>query len=293
MLQITPAAHTPNPAPSPLEKIMHPKQQPTGQPDKVEAAQGSEPQTEAPALEKPDPLSPKFAILAQREKQLRSREAQLKATEAALKAKEAEYEQSYIPKNRLKEAAMEALKKGELSYDEFTQMMLSSPQAEVDPVIREQQAKIADLQKRIEELDGNFKNTQTEQYKQAVRQLRQDAETVLNANPEFEMINGLKQYDKVVELIEETFKEENRLLSIEEAAKEIEDYLFEEAQKVASINKVKAKFTPQTPVEEKPASQQQTTQQKPGMQTLTNAVTTSKPLSARERAILAFQGKLN
>lgn len=262
------------------------------QPDTNAGLQGSAPQTEAPALEKVDPLSPKFAILAKREKLLRSREEQIKAKEDAFKAKEAEYSSAYIPKSRLKSEALAVLSEAGISYDEITQQLLSQPGAQIDPALQDLQAKNAALEKRLEEISGRMDEGQTNAYKAAVNQLRADVKTSLAGNAEYELVTGLGQEERVVQLIEQTFKDEQRMMTIEEAAKEIEDYLLEEADKVVSIGKVKARFTPQAPAEANPAQKQQSHMQQQPMRTLTNSVGASKPLSPRDRAILAMQGKL-
>lgn len=287
MIQITPKGETPQASPaSPLLNVVR-------QPDKVEGVQGSEPPKEAPAQVDADPISPKLAILAKREKQLRSLQADLKAKEEALKAKEAEYQSGYIPKSRLKEAAMEAYRSGELSYDELTQTLLSQPDHQVDPVVRELKAQNEKLLARLDAIENGAKEKQTQEYQQAVAQLGFDVKSYVAENAsDFEAIHSSKMESKVVDLITKTFEEENRIMSIPEACKEIEDYLVEDFVRVSSIGKVKAKLTPQEPVEDKPETKQPNQQQQPVMRTLTNGVTTSPPLSARERAILAFQGKL-
>jgi hypothetical protein len=98
-----------------------------------------------------------------------------------------------------------------------------------------------------------------------------------------------------VDLIEKTFKEDGILLSVEEAAKEVEDELVSQLSKYAQkIKKLQQKFAPQSkaapqqPVNNKTAGQQQ----QPG-KTLTNSMGASRPLSTRERAILAFENKLS
>lgn len=288
MIQITPKGAPTTTGESPLNPIV----QSVGQPDTNVGKQEANPAPEAPALEKPDPLSPKFALLAKREKLIRSREAEIKAKEDALKAKQSEYETGYIPKSGLKDAALAALKSGELSYDEFTQFMLSQPAAEVDPVIRQIQAENAELKKRLEELDGSFKSKQTTEFNQAVTQLGNDIRAFVKGNPDYEAIDALGMSDKVKDLIVANFEETGTIMPMEDAAKEIEAYLLEEAEKVLTIGKVKAKFTPPTPATEaKPDAKPLTSQQQP-MKTLTNAVTTSKPMSPRERAIARLEGRL-
>lgn len=291
MLQITPK-ETPTSNDSVSRAVKTISQPQIRQEDMVKGEQGSEPPKEATASAETDPLSPKLAILAKREKLLRSREAEIKAKEDALKAKEAEYQSSYIPKTRLKDAAYEAFRAGELSYDELTQQMLQQPQAEVDPVIRELKATQEKLLAKIDALENGNKEQQSKEYQQALTQLGHDVKTTLSGNQDYELINSLGMHAKVVDLIRDTFEQEERIMSIEDAAKEIEEYLLEEAMKVTSVGKVKAKLTPQEPVEDKPETKQQPNQQQPAMRTLTNQVSASKPMTARERAILAFQGKL-
>lgn len=261
------------------------------QPHLNEAPQGSEAPKEAPTDVKPDPLSPKFAHLARQEKKLRSLAEQLKTREEALNAKETEYQTGYIPKGKLKEAAMEALQKGEISYEEFTNAMLAQPPSQVDPVIQELKAQNEQLKARLDKFEGETQESKTKEYQQAVAQIRHDVKQLTAENPEYELINAMGQHDEVVALIEETFKEDGTIMSITDAAKEIEKYLEAESEKILSLNKIKSKFNPApTDTVEKQAIK---TAQHTQPRTLTNAVQGSKPLSPRERAILALQGKLN
>jgi hypothetical protein len=66
----------------------------------------------------------------------------------------------------------------------------------------------------------------------------------------------------------------------------VEDYLVEEALKVAKISKISKKLQPAAQPAAEPIKQ-------PAAKTLTNAMGTNRPLSAKERAVLAFEGKLN
>ncbi|MDE2106538.1 MAG: hypothetical protein KGL39_55500, partial [Patescibacteria group bacterium] len=105
-------------------------------------------------------------------------------------------------------------------------------------------------------------------------------------------IRATNSVKDVVDLIEQTFKEEGRVMDVEEAANEVENYLLEEIEKLTRIEKLKKRM------EAKPAatpkSDEQTPQKKQPqtMKTLTNAASSSRQLSAKERAILAFKGEL-
>ena len=139
------------------------------------------------------------------------------------------------------------------------------------------------------EIQTKSENQQTDAYKQAITQIRSDTKKLVTASEEFEAIANTNSVDDVVELIERTFKQDGTLLTVEEAAKQVEDYLVEEAFKLTKLKKIQQRLaTAQKPAEPKlePTKQPQT------MKTLTNAVSSPGKLSVRERAIAAFKGEL-
>jgi hypothetical protein len=84
-------------------------------------------------------------------------------------------------------------------------------------------------------------------------------------------------------------------LDIEDAARQVEEHLVEEAYKLAQLSKVQSRFKPAAPDSAKAPTQQQQ-----GLKTLTNSVTQDQPTNTRltdkqrrERAVAAFMGKLN
>ncbi len=80
---------------------------------------------------------------------------------------------------------------------------------------------------------------------------------------------------------------------MEEAAKEIETYLLDEAMKLAGLNKVKQRLKPAAPqaATEKPPGEP-ASKQSQAKPTLTNAMSATRPLTPKERAMLAFRGEL-
>lgn len=283
-----------------------------GQPLNTEApleAQAEKPaEEEAPkeATEtKEEPLSQQYAILARKEKALqakvRAHEAAVKAREDALRLREEavkskESGSDFIPKDKLMKDPFGMMQELGISYDQLTEMALNQPQVDsatkayLDKLERETQA-------IREELKSNKQSQEEQQkkaYDQAVNQIRKEAQQLVKDNPDFETIKETGSVDDVVDLIEQTYKKSGELLSVEDAAKEVEEYLIEEALKISRIKKIQQRMAPAT----KPATQQQpepkaAPQNPPQMKTLTNAVGTAKRLTARERALLAAQGKLN
>jgi hypothetical protein len=261
-----------------------------------------------PAVEetKEDPaLSRQFAQIARQEKALRAQMQALKAKEAEIKAKEASLQQQpqidtskYISRDMLKQDALSALAEAGVSYEELTQQILN--QTPTDPRmqahIQKLEAKLAALESANEQSKQSQVEQQTQQYQAAVKQIEADVKKLVFTDPAFEAIKASGATKDVVELITETYNQDGILLSVEEAAQQVEDYLVEQYTKFTSLNKIKQRLeksqattTQQAPSAKTPDVSQKQPQQ---MKTLTNTTSASRPLSARERAMLAFKGEL-
>lgn len=237
-------------------------------------------------------LSPKYAQLARREAAVRAKELEIKAAEEKLKAKDEEYRTKYIPKDevgkRLTSNFQEASSEFGLSYDQLTQSLLNQPSAETQAY--------EDLKRQIEQMKSAQEQekqqaTEREQanYNRAIESIRQQAMELVETDPEFETIKSLEQAEQIVEHIVETNKTTGKVLTVAEAAKVIEERLIEEAIRVAKLQKVQARLAPKP---EEPAKVDPKSQSLASAKTLTNSVGVNRPLTAKERALLAFKGEL-
>jgi hypothetical protein len=264
---------------------------------------------EAKTTAKPNPLSTQMAQLARKERALvakmqaekaavQAREEALAQREAAIKAKETEYSTQYIQKDRLKQDPMSVLSELEMSYDDITRAVLN-PQAQQDPRILAEIDKLkAQIQEQRQEQENNRKAYEEQQqraYQQAVAEIRTEATKLVATDPNFEAIRETKSVNDVVELIEKTYHKDGVLLSVEEAAQAVEDYLVEEAEKLTRISKIKSKLlaAEKAAAEKQQSAQVQDKQPQPQvtMKTLTNSVNASRKISSREKAIAAFKGE--
>lgn len=270
-----------------------------GQSDTAEVTDSQVPTKEDAALSK------HYAVLARKEKNFRAKvvaqEQQWKSREAAISARETELESKsaqdlseYIHKDKLKQNAYGVLSEVGVSYDDISQQALAaqSPDAQYLRQMREEsQAEIRSLREELGKTKQTFEQQQTQAYQQALTEIRNEATKLVNKDPQFETIKATRSVKDVVELIERTFKEEGTLLSVEEAAEAVENHLVEEAMKLSNITKIKERLRKNS---EQP--RQTPTQPQSGntnnMKTLTNAVSSTRPLSGRERALLAFKGEL-
>lgn len=284
--------------------------------DNVEAPAAEE-TAEAAATEvkleeksKEDPaLSRQFAQLARQERALRAKaqkqilefkakEDALKAREEALTAENQKYKTGYVSVERFKNDPVGVMAETGLSYDEITQQLIN--QAPKDPrmeaTISRLEAKIKQLEDSNENNQKTYQQQQQDSYKAAVNQIRLDTKNLVNSDlVAYEAISKTNSINDVVELIEQTYQKDGILLSVEEAAQEVENYLVEEGVNMTSkIEKIKKRMQANAQPPAKPSIQkpQPTQSQQPTMKTLTNAAASTRQLSAKERAILAFKGEL-
>jgi hypothetical protein len=261
-------------------------------------------QPQAPKAETPkDPtFSKQFAQLARQERALRAKvqqqEQAIRAREEAIKAKEAELfskdqqYQGYISKDQIKQNALQVLLESGVDPNELLQQVIGQPAVDprIEVQLRQMQAKIQEFEKKEEAQRKTQLETQEQQYKTAVQQIQADVKSLVNQDPSFEMIKTTNSVRDVVDLIERHYKETGEILSNEEADQQVEEYLVEQAIRLAKANKIQSRLKPVATA--KPQVQHQApNKQSPPMKTLTNAVSSTRQLSARERAILAFKGE--
>lgn len=281
--------------------------EPPASSDSVEASQEAT-TTESKVDQSSAPLSAQYAQLARKEKQIRAMNQQIKAQEAAIKAreealaaKEAGMGSQYVPKERLTKETLAVLAEQGISYDQLTQQALEqtgAPDAQSAALIAKLEAKVAALEANQQKTTKSLEDNQKNSYDQAVNHLRSQTKQLVSADPNFETIKASGAIEDVVDLIKQTFEDgmgdeypKGTLLSVEEAAQMVEDHLVEEAIKIARLSKIQQRLKPATPA----AGAQQSTsaqQKQPPKPTLTNAVASSRPMTARERAIAAAEGRL-
>ena len=262
-----------------------------------------EPKEEVKAVEEEPQLSTQYAAMARKEKALRAKMQEFQRERDAFnRQKEATKaptgpsfdESKYIARDRLKTDTLAVLAEEGVSYDELTQAILNQGQYQQDPqtkaAIAKLEAKIAAQEETAKKYAAQLEEQQTNAYKQAVNQIRLDTKALVMSDPSFEIIKETNSVNDVVELIEETWKKDGVLLSVEDAAKEVEEYLEQEALKLARIKKLQERMKPvAAPVKQQQAAP--ATKQPQTMKTLTNQMGASRPLTARERALLAFRGE--
>lgn len=250
-------------------------------------------------------VSRELTMLARRERALRAqaqkRTQEFKAKEAELQAKEQEilakarsYESGYISKEEIQSNPLKVLVENGISYEKLTQDILN--QGTVSPaqesLFNELRNEIKALKTANEEFRQQQEESQTSQYQAAVKQIEKDARDLIKQDPSFELIRATKSIKDVVELITRTYDKEGVMMTVEEAASEVERYLEQETQRLTRTQKIRQRLAKELQAQ-KPQKQQVQSGQQPKMKTLTNDNSRSSQLDAKARAILAFKGQLN
>ena len=232
---------------------------------------------------------------------LKTAQDALNAREAALAAREAKLDPNqYIERSRLKADPLSVMAETGLSYEEVTEQLLR--QTPKDPRVEAELNSLKQVIKNLEAKLDNGEKAQNEQrtadYQNALKQIERDASAMVKSDPEtYEAIAKTGSVKAVTKLIERVYREEGVLLSIEEAAEQVEEELIDQGIKTYSnIDKIKKRLAAANastatakPQDKKTEAKSQ--QQQPQMKTLTNAQASTRKLSARERALLAFKGE--
>lgn len=207
-------------------------------------------------------LSPQLTALARKQQKLQQEIQAQRDKEAAFTAKEADY----IPKSQIKAKmetnAVQTLQELGFTYEEVTNLILSQ-QSGADPHAQELKA----LKDEVQSIKSTSEQNVSKQYEATINQYKVEVKKLTQDNPEFKAINKKNAHEAVVKHIEDTFNEDGEILTVEQASKDIEDYLRDEAKEWSSILEEKKE-----PVEEKKLPAPKT-----GLRTLTQQVASIPP----------------
>lgn len=258
---------------------------------------------ETPATEatetKQDFLSPKFAALARKEKQIRAEKLKIEQERSQWAERERELEELKAFKQKFEQNPLDLV-----DYNKLTEAYLAQPNPELKPLL----AKISELEKSQQNILKASEESQKTQREQAKVQIGKEIERMVTAGEEFEAMKayGKEAVNAALELIEQTFDESGELMEYSDACQQIEEYLAEQAletyQKFSTLKKVQAKLNPPKQEPEAQAAtpapeQKQNVSPKQPQPTLSNRIVqsgASKPMTdkeRRERAIRAFMGQ--
>lgn len=243
-----------------------------------------------------EPLSPQAASLARKEMQFRKAQLEFKAKEEAWKQDQV----NYIRKDRIQSETLKVLSEAGIDADKLVELQINQAQPK-DPnqALHDQIAELkAQIQGIIDPEKGTLAKRDQEAYDQTVSQIRYDAKLLVDSNPAFGTIKTENQLSEVVDLITKTFEQDGEILDVEEACQLIENGLRKrldtQYERLSRYEWLKSKEGKQAELEEAtPAQLTQPSAPQRVTHTLTNAGAATRQMSARDRAILVVQERMN
>lgn len=213
-----------------------------------------QPAEPTPEQKKEERVSSKFALLAKKERQLR--EKQIQAKELAAKA-----EAFQKAKEQAKTNPLQYLQEADLSMDEIVSAILKK---DTEPTKEEQHEQaLKTVNEKLQELERREQEKEKQaiihQQQQEIKQIQSAIDHIITSNSDqYEAINLYNRSKDVFDLMFSSYEESNGkiTLTIEQAAKLVEDQLQEEAAKeaerLAKLKRFKEPLTPKQVAETKP-----------------------------------------
>lgn len=215
-------------------------------------------------------VSPQVAALARKEQQFRKQSQQLKLQSAALEKEKAEIAEFKAMKLKLDSKDYSGLD-GLVDYNEFSQYQINKLNS-ADPT----QQRIDKLEGRVSDAEKSSRDNISKQFEAAVSERRLAVNSLVESNPAFARVKKAKAQEAVVQHILETWEHDSKELSVEDAAKEVEEILVERAKQWSSLLEEEKAAEPDGEKKQLPPLKQ-------GLKTITNQVTSGdlkKPLKS-------------
>lgn len=223
-----------NPALQPVEN--------TDQPVIGKAAVTTTPKSGAETVQ----LTPQLTELARKEQKFRQEQQAFKEKQAALDAKAAKLAKFEALEQKLAAKDYSAMEELGVSYNEYVQYLINR-EAATTP---ESQA-LKKLETEVQGMKTAQEQNVNKQYEATVAQYSKEIDKVVAENAEFSSVKELKKQSYVLQHILDTFHEDGEILTVEEAAQEVEAQLLVEAEEFHKLTKIQAKLQPVTPTQQK------------------------------------------
>ncbi len=165
-------------------------------------------------------LSPQLSALARKEQAYRQREQALKVREKELEAKLSEAEQYSQLKTKLGTKDYSEAEKLGLDYAGYTQYLIDK-QAGEDP----QALKFKQLEDEIQALKKSKEDSATQEYEETVAEYKKEVDSLIANSAEFPRIKKLGRQDAVLQLILDSWEQDETEMTVAEASKDVEAYL--------------------------------------------------------------------
>lgn len=231
------------------------------------------------ASEATQPLSPQYAALAKQRRALQVKEREIADREKALETKSST-QGDVVTLAQLTSDPVGVLLNSGVTFEKLTDAVMKYNSG-VSPELESLKAEIKALKEGV---DQKWTERDTQAEEQVLAEMVKDATKLAAQGDDYELVRETHSIPLVRDLIKRTYKETGEVLDVRDALKFVEDELINDSLKIARIQKVQKQMAP-PPAPVPPQQHRQ-------MRTLTNRDTATPPLSAKQRAMAAFNGTL-
>ena len=223
-----------------------------------------------------EPLSPQAAALAKQRRALQVKERELDDKIKAFEARSTGTD--FIPKAKFVEDPLGVLLENGVTYERLTEAILANQGSSELTSLK------AQMKAMEEGFDKKLTDREAQQKQQVLAEMSREAMQLVAEGDDFALVRESGSVKDAIRLIDRTHAETGEVMDVREALRLVEEELIGDAEKLARLQKVQSRLSPQ------PATIQQ--QHQRPIRTLTNRDNAQAPLSRRARALAAFNGQL-
>lgn len=188
-------------------------------------------------------INAKFSALARKEKALRQKYTEFQAKEQELQQLRDEATKAKAYRERLKTNPLDLLNEEGITYEQLVQKAVNL-QNPINNDVMALQKQIKALEDTLQKQQEESQKSQQTQRQQAEKQIHLDVQSLISSDPEFKAVKDMGADEAVTQLIVSTYDEDGILLTTEQAANQVKEYLLEEAKRITGI------LNPTPPLEE-------------------------------------------
>src|SRR5665213_262500 len=187
-------------------------------------------QAAVPAAAESVRLSPQLSALARKEQAFRQRERAFLEKEKAFEARTSDADKYSQLRTKLSSKDYSEAEELGLNYEEYTKYLLDK-QAGEDP----QTQRFKQLEEEIQALKKSKEESATQEYEETVAAYKTEIAKLVESSPDFPKVKKAGREDAVLQLILDSWEADGTELTVEQASKDVELFLGEEAKKWASL----------------------------------------------------------
>lgn len=204
--------------------------------------------TSEPGLGTDPQFASKFAALTRKEKAIREQQAALKSQQSEIDNLKKQFEDrgktEVTLADRIKKEPLKVLSEMGLTFEDLSQIVLNEGNPTPEMLIKRTRDELqSEYKKELEDLKTSLlekeKKSEEDKVNAVKSQYLEQLTEYVNSNEKYELIRHNDAVQLVYDVVEGFYEEKGEVLSIEQAADQVESYLETEAKRIFELKKFK------------------------------------------------------